>query len=134
MNLVEQARKFRLIIERAMEKIDDKTASEAVVLSPTLKYDNGLIVAGTRINWGGQLKRASTDLWDTSENNPDNAPTLWEDVLYKDGIRIIPTIITSGTAFALDELGWWNNTLYRSLMDANVHTPDQYAAGWALVE
>jgi hypothetical protein len=134
MSIIDRARKLRSIIEKTMANIDDKTASEAVEFLPALKYDNSLIAAGTRINWGGQLKRASTNLWDTSENNPDNAPTLWEDVLYKDGIRIIPTIITSGTAFALDELGWWNNTLYRSLMNANVYTPDQYTAGWTIVE
>ena len=41
--------------------------------------------------------------------------------------------ITAGTAFAKDECGWWGETLYKSLIDANVYTPDQYAAGWEVV-
>ena len=67
------------------------------------------------------------------DNSPDNAPTLWEDILYRDGYRIIPDVITAGTAFALDELGWWGDTLYKSLLDANVWTPEQHASGWEKV-
>lgn len=40
------------------------------------------------------------------------------------------TTITAGTAFALDECGWWGDTLYRSTISANVWTPEQYPAGW----
>lgn len=94
----------------------------------------GLVKAGARINWNGVLKRAAADLWDTAENNPDNAPGLWEDIAYKNGFRIIPEVITSGLAFALDEKGWWNGKLYRSTISANIHTPEQYPAGWELQE
>ena len=52
---------------------------------------------------------------------------------YRDGIRIIPETITAGTAFAKDELGWWGDTLYKSLLDANVWTPEQNASGWEKV-
>lgn len=99
-------------------------------LSPKLKQDGSLVKSGTRINWNGKLKRAAVDLWDTQANNPDNAPTLWEDIAYRDGHRIIPATITAGTAFALDECGWWGDTLYRSKLAANVYTPEQYPAGW----
>ena len=51
-----------------------------------------------------------------------------------EGIRIIPEVITATTAFALGECGWWGDTLMRSTLAANVHTPDQYAAGWEVVE
>ena len=91
---------------------------------------SSVISVGTRINWRGTLKRASVDLWDRAEYNPDNAPSLWEDIAYRDGIRIIPEVITVGKAFAKDELGWWGDTIYKSLRDANVHTPEQYPAGW----
>lgn len=130
MTILEQARKYRAIIESAMALTDDKVASEAPDLFPALTENSSLISAGTRINWNGVLKRAAADLWDTAENNPDNAPSLWEDIAYREGYRIIPETITAGTAFAKDECGWWGDVLYRSLMDANVYTPEQYAAGW----
>lgn len=124
------ALRLRAIIEQAADSLDDKTASTAPALLRCLTGGGKLISAGTRINWGGALKRAAVDLWDTAANTPDAAPTLWEDLPYKDGVRIIPATITAGTAFALDELGWWGDKLYKSLLAANVYTPEQYPAGW----
>jgi len=129
-----EALRLRAIIETAAASLDDKTASTAQTLFPRLKQDGSLIKAGTRINYNGSIKRAAVDLWDTEVNNPDNAPTLWEDILYRDGYRIIPDVITAGTAFALDELGWWGDKLYKSLLSANVYTPEQYPNGWELQE
>lgn len=129
-----EALRLRAIIETAAASLDDKTASTAPTLFPRLKQDGSLIKAGTRINHNGSIKRAAVDLWDTADNSPDNAPTLWEDILYRDGYRIIPEVITAGTAFALDELGWWGDKLYKSLLSANVYTPEQYPNGWELQE
>ena len=114
--------------------LSDADASKAIPIYPALKEDGSLVKVGTRIQWNGQLKRAAVDLWDTAENNPDNAPALWENIDYRDGYRIIPETITAGTAFAEDECGWWEDTLYRSLINANVYTPEQYPAGWEVVE
>lgn len=128
-----RAEQLRSIIEQATVSLDDKTASECTEFYPSLKYDNSLIKAGTRINWNGTIKRAAVDLYDTETNSPDNAPTLWEDINYREGYRIIPETITAGTAFALNECGWWGEVLYKSLLDSNVWTPEQNAAGWEKV-
>ena len=130
---INKARKLRPYIVQASASLDDASASNAAELFPSLKQDGSLIRTGTRINWHGTIKRAAVDLWDTAENNPDNAPALWEDIAYREGYRIIPATITAGTAFAKDELGWWGDVLYKSLIPANVYTPEQYAAGWEVV-
>ena len=114
--------------------VDDKTASMAPMVFDTLKEDGSLIEHGTRINWNGALKRAAVDLWDRPENNPDNAPTLWEDVMYRAGHLIIPDVITVGLAFSEGETGWWGNVLYRSKVNANVYTPEQYLDNWVVVD
>jgi hypothetical protein len=134
MNILENARRLRKIIEKASESLDDAVASESPELFKSLKNNGDLIEVGTRVNWNGIIKRASTNLWDIETNNPDNAPTLWEDILYRNGIRIIPEVITVGTAFAKDEKGWWGDTLYKSLIDNNVWTPADYPTGWGIVE
>ena len=126
--------KLRALIEQASASLPDKEASEGASLFPRLKGDGSLVKVGTRINWRGTIKRAAADLWDTKENDPDNAPALWEDIAYKQGYRIIPETITAGTAFAKDECGWWNDVLYKSLIPANVYTPEQHPAGWEVVE
>lgn len=132
MDILERARLLRRNIIYGSESLDDKIASETPELFDKLNENGELVPVGTRINWNGVIKRASVDLWDTKENNPDNAPSLWEDINYKDGIRIIPEIITVGTAFSKDELGYWKDTLYKSLIDNNVWTPDAYPTGWEL--
>lgn len=128
------ARAQRKAIEAAVPSLDDKVASTSAELFPKLKEDGSLVKAGTRINWNGVLKRAAVDLWDRPENNPDNAPTLWEDIEYREGYRIIPDTITSGLAFAKNELGWRGDILYKSTIDANVWTPEAYPSGWEIVE
>lgn len=121
-----------IVISRKM--LDDQTASIAPELYAVLDGNSSLIKAGTRINWNGTLKRAAVDLWDIEINNPDNAPTLWEDIAYRKGLRIIPDVITAGTAFAKGEQGWWGDVLYESVIDNNVWTPEQYPAGWEVAE
>ena len=120
----------------AMDSAVDMTDPEASTLPemfPRLKQDGSLVSAGTRINWNGQLKKAAVDLWDTAENNPDNAPALWEDINYVNGYRVIPEVITVTTAFSKGEFGWWKGAVWESLQDNNVWNPDQFAAGWRKV-
>lgn len=128
-----EALKLRAIVEQAAASLDDKTASEAPTLFPRLKQDGSLVRAGTRICHNGEVKKAAVDLWDTADNSPDNAPTLWETLDYKDGYRIIPETITVTGAFAKGERGWWNGVLYESNVDNNVYTPEQYAPNWTEV-
>lgn len=134
MDIIEKAKLQRQNIILASASLDDKDASKTPELFGKLNQNGELVKAGTRINWNGLLKRAAVDLWDTKENNPDNAPTLWEDITYKDGIRIIPEVITAGTAFMKDERGWWKDVLYTSLLDNNVWTPEANPSGWAIVK
>lgn len=124
---------LRSVVELASASLDDKTASTAATLFPRLKADGSLIHVGTRINWNGTVKKAAVDLWDSAENDPDHAPTLWANIPYRDGYRIIPTVITVPEAFALDECGWWEDELYRSKLASNVHTPAAYPDGWEKV-
>lgn len=112
----------------------DADASRFVALYPSLNEDASLIKAGTRISFKGELYRARADLWDTAENSPENAPALWDLILYRKGIRIIPEQIVTENPFTKNELGWWGDVLYRSRLDTNVYTPAQYAAGWEEVK
>lgn len=134
MSIISEARKYRELFLKMRDDSTDAMASNCVELFPELKEDGSLVKAGTRINWNGTIKRAAVDLWDVGDNNPNSAPTLWEDIEYREGYRTIPGTITAGTAFAKDEKGWWKDSLYVSLMDNNVWTPEAYPIGWSIVE
>lgn len=126
-----EAQKLIADIVKLRESATDAQASLSVSVYPTLKQDGSLIKSGTRINHNGTIIRATVDLYDTETNSPENAPVLWETLNYKGGYRIIPEVITVGTAFSKGELGWWNDELYKSLVDSNVYTPAQYAPNWS---
>ena len=125
---------LRIVVRQIINTIDvdEATASLMTDYYPQITQfaEGSLITARTRVNWNGAVKRAAADLWDTRENDPGHAAALWADIDYRDGWRIIPETITAAQAFALDELGWWQDHVYRSTIAANVYTPDQYAAGW----
>lgn len=130
----EKALRLRQLIVEASQSLDDKQASEGVELFGGMKYDGSLIRVNTRINWKGTLKRAAVDIWDTEPNNPDNAPVVWQTVMYRDGIRVIPENIPAEEPFYKGNLGWWGDDLYESIADgANVYTPEQYPPNWRLV-
>ena len=129
-----KALKIRSLAMDSAVEMTDPEASSNPEMFPRLKQDGSLVKAGTRINWNGQLKKAAADLWDRAENNPDNAPALWEDLNYTNGYRDIPEVITAALAFAKGEKGWWNGAVWESLYDSNVWNPDQFAAGWKKIE
>ena len=122
--------KIRSLAMDSAVDLDDAQASTVPEMYPRLQEDGSLVKAGTRINWNGQLKRAAADLWDTAENNPGNAPALWENIDYTNGYRTIPETITAGLAFAKGELGWWKGAVWECLQDNNVWNPEQFSAGW----
>lgn len=127
---VERANAILAQIQKIRSEADDKIISEMPELLPTLKGNGEAIEAGTAINWNGKVLRAKITLWDRTENDPDHLPEMWQELRYKDGIRIIPSVITVTDAFALDELGWWEDEPYKSLIPANVYTPAAYPQGW----
>ena len=133
MTILEQAQAIRAATDALAANVTDAVASTTAAAFPRLKEDGKLVRAGTRINWAGVVKKAAVDLWDTAENNPDNAPTLWADLPYREGYRIIPDVITVTEAFAEGEIGWWDDELYSSKVNGNVYTPEQYPRNWEKV-
>ena len=127
------AHDLRANIVKAAQSLDDKDASGSPELYDTMHYTGEAIQAGTKINWNGVVKKAAVTLWDREDQNPDNAPDLWADLDYKYGYRIIPDKITVTLAFAKDEYGWYKGKVYKSTVDSNVYTPDEYPRNWEFV-
>lgn len=115
------------------ESATDADASRFPSMYKALRGDGALIAAGTRINRFGKLYRARVDVWDSDDYAPENAPSLWEEILYRKGYRIITTI-TAEFPFMRGDRGWYNDELYESLIDNNVWTPTDYALGWKLIK
>lgn len=131
----EWATRLRDQMETAAAVVDDAVGSKCVDLFPAMKYDGSLIKAGTRINWEGKLKRAAVDLWASVDNDPANAPGLWEDVAYHNGYRIIPETITATLAFSAGEVGYWeaDGGYYEAINNGTVYNPAVMPSLWKAV-
>lgn len=130
----EEAYKLRSLIEKASAYLPDKEASEGASLFPRLKQDGSLVKAGTRINWRGTIKRAANALWDTVENNPDNAPALWNDIAYREGLRVLTGPIPATNPVQVDEICWYKDQKWKNVSGVpSVYLPDEYPAGWEMV-
>ena len=103
-------------------------------LLPRLKGNGELVKAGTHINWGGTVKRAAVALWDTEENNPDNAPDLWNDIEYREGLRVLTGPIPATNPVQVDEICWYKDAKWRNISGVpSVYLPDEYPNGWEVV-
>lgn len=129
----QKALALRALLVKASASLSDADASIGPELFPQMAYDGSLIEYKTRINWRGQVKMAAQDLWDTEQNNPVNAPALWTDIDYVDGIRRIKENMSAGEAFSEGEKGWWKGEVYESNYNGNAYTPEQYPDGWRKV-
>lgn len=104
-------------------------------LFPRLKGDGSLIKAGTHINWRGTIKRAANALWDTVENDPDHAPTLWNDIAYREGLRVLTGPIPATNPVQVDEICWYKDEKWKNISGVpSVYLPDEYQAGWEKVQ
>lgn len=119
-----------------MKLLENKTDAERSELP--LLHDKWRAGRECKINeiylYKGELYKCRQTHNTQPDWKPDTTEALFSKLMFRDGIRIIPEVITTGDMFAKDELGWWGDKKYKSLMDANVYTPEQYAAGWEIVE
>lgn len=128
----EEAKGFVDSFVKLRDNVADQQASTVPSIYRSLSENGKLIPAGTRINQAGTLYRARVDLWDTVDYSPKNVPSLWEEISYKQGYRVI-TVITAENPFSAGEKGWFNDELYESNIANNVWTPETNPNGWKKV-
>lgn len=132
----DEALKLRAIVEKAAESLDNKTAFEGKALFPNPKeaetfWDGHLVATGTRIRWKGELKFAMNDLWAYASNNPDNAPSLWETIEYRDGYRVLNGPISASNPVHPGEKCWEGEKLYECIsLGVNTYRPSEYIGNW----
>lgn len=128
MNYIENARRLRPIIERAMQAIDGQDALDAVGLYPAWASGVGYTV-GDKVRYGDVLYRClmghtSQDTW-----TPDVSPSLWAQVLAEDG-KILPWQQPDSTnAYSKGDKVMHAGKTWVSDVDGNVWEPGVY--GWS---
>lgn len=118
------------------DALPDELAAKHPDIYGELQESGELVPANKRFNWGGKVMKAKVDLWDRADQNPDNAPTLWDELKFSEtNYREIPEIITTELAFGKDEIGFWpkDGKHYKAKRDGVVHNPDVYPRDWGEV-
>lgn len=133
MTLIELAYKYRPYIEKAAQHLDDADALKVPNLYP--KWQPGVkYTAGNRVRYREILY--SILQGHTSQDNwaPDVAPSLFAKVLIPDP-NVIPEWEQpdSTNAYMTGDKVLYNGTVYESIIDNNVWSPDAYPAGWKIV-
>ena len=124
--------RLRQIIEQAMAFIeDDATAIEGTPLFPEWQPEVAYVV-GTRVKYNDVLYKVLQDHTSQADWTPEDAPSLFAQVLIPDE-NVIPEWIQPGSTnpYMKGDKVTFNGAVYQSTIDNNVWAPDAY--GWELV-
>lgn len=123
---------LRALIEKAAVSLPDEDALDGVELFPV--WASGTeYVAEQRIRYGGKLYRCVQGHTAQEGWEPDKTPALWTEVALPGEIPVWKQPIGAQDAYNKGDRVWYPakfTTVYESLIDANVYSPEAYPAGW----
>ena len=129
---LEKARQLRKFIEKGSASLSDEDALEAVELFPA--WQTGFeYTVGQRIRFGGSLYKCVQAHTSQDDWTPDVTPALWTEVAMPGEIPVWKQPTGAQDAYNKGDRVWYPakfTTVYVSLIDANVYSPDAYPAGW----
>ena len=128
----EHAYKLREMMHKAAVSLGDKDALEAVELFPAWVADTAY-AADDRIRYGEKLYRCVQSHTSQADWTPDVTPALWTEVAKPGEIPVWKQPTGAQDAYNKGDKVWYpekNTTVYESLIDANVYSPEAYPAGW----
>lgn len=123
-----KAKQLRQLIEQLAVTLEDETALTGVELFPMWAIGRAYAV-DDRVQYGGILYKCVQAHTTQADWTPDITPALWVVVSideYPEWVQ--PT--GAHDAYNIGDIVSYNGTLYISLIDANVWSPEGYPAGW----
>lgn len=132
MSLIDRARELRKQIEVNAASMDDEQASQFTELFPEWNGDGFSYAAGDRVRYGGTLHKVLQDHTSQTTWNPDDAPSLFAEVLPgQDDTEIGDWVQPDSTnPYSKGDRVRFEGKTYESLIDGNVWSPTAYPAGW----
>ena len=123
---------LRALIEKAAASLDDGDAIEAVELFPAWVADKAY-ATDDRIRYGEKLYRCVQAHTSQADWTPDATPAIWTEVAKPGEIPVWKQPTGAQDAYNKGDRVWYpakDTTVYESLIDANVYSPEAYPAGW----
>jgi len=132
----EKARALRPLIEKAAVSLDDSDALEAVELFKS--WFSGIAYqTDERVRYADKLYRCVQSHTSQEGWEPNLTPALWTELARPGEIPVWKQPTGAQDAYAKGDRVWYpekDTTVYVSLIDGNVWSPDDYPAGWEAVK
>ena len=139
MNKLQAAEQLRRALQMFVQTITEEQAMEVATVFPAYVVGKSYAV-GDRFTYGTnavgdpQLYKVAQAHTSAAEWQPDATPALYTPIgLNESGYPVWSKPTGAHDAYNMGDIVDYNGTLYKSLIDGNVYSPDEYAAGWEVV-
>jgi hypothetical protein len=131
----QKALALRALIEKAAISLSDEDALGGVELFPAWAADTSYEM-DVRVRYGDKLYKCVQAHTSQIGWEPPNVPALWTEVAKPGEIPVWKQPTGAQDAYQKGDKVWFpekDTTVYESLIDANVYSPEAYPAGWKVV-
>lgn len=128
--------KIREMIEKASTSLPDEDAIEAAELFPAWSVGVAYSV-GERVQYDGKLYKVVQAHTSQADWTPPTVPALFTEVAKPGEIPVWKQPTGAQDAYNKGDKVWYpdvNTTVYESVIDSNVWSPNDYPQGWKVVE
>lgn len=128
--------KIREMIEKASASLPDADAIEAAELFPAWAVGVAYSV-GERVQYDGKLYKVVQAHTSQADWTPPTVPALFTEVAKPGEIPVWKQPTGAQDAYNKGNKVWYpdvNTTVYESVIDSNVWSPNDYPQGWKVVE
>lgn len=128
--------RIREMIEKASASLPDADAIEAAELFPAWAVGVAYSV-GERVQYDGKLYKVVQAHTSQADWTPPLVPALFTEVAKPGEIPVWKQPTGAQDAYNKGDKVWYpdvNTTVYESVIDSNVWSPNDYPQGWKVVE
>lgn len=136
MNKLQVFEQFGKALQMFCQSLSDEQAMEVATVYPAYKvgkaYKTGeMFTYGVNEVGDPQLYRVVQDHTSQADWTPDVTASLYTPIgLNAEGYPVWSQPTGSHDAYNIGDIVDYNGTLYKSLIDGNVYSPDAYPQGW----
>ena len=136
MNRLQAAEQLRKALQMFAQSLTDEQAMEVATVYPAYQVGKAyktdeMFTYGLNEVGDPQLYRVVQDHTSQEDWTPDNTPALYTAIgLTEAGYPVWSQPTGAHDAYNIGDIVDHNGTLYKSLIDGNVYSPEAYPAGW----
>ena len=139
-NKLQMAEQFRKAMQFFTQTLGDEEAMEVATVYPSYEVgkaykEKEMFTFGENAVGDPQLYRVVQTHTSQADWIPSETPALYTPIgLNASGYPVWSKPTGSHDAYNVDDIVDYNGTLYKSLIDGNIYSPEEYPSGWEVVE